>query len=191
MTALTVQDMTMKRLLKSLLFASAALLALPAAALARTRTRGPMALNLYGYEAWQPPTGALNRRLARRVDAAVAITDVTRQRFLAWAGVPAAQSHVLPCAVDLSCYSPGPAPAALVQRYGLAGRRVLMTLAESLFCQGRGDEARKYVEVAEPVATHRSHRPTTGQGKTFYYLGNWHQQHKRHAEAEQIGRAHV
>ena len=33
MTALTVQDMTMKRLLKSLLFASAALLALPAAAL--------------------------------------------------------------------------------------------------------------------------------------------------------------
>jgi tetratricopeptide (TPR) repeat protein len=62
--------------------------------------------------------------------------------------------------------------------------RVLMTLAESLFCQGRGDEARKYVEVAEPVATHRSHRPTTGQGKTFYYLGNWHQHHKRHAEAE-------
>lgn len=102
---------------------------LPAAALARTRTRGPMALNLYGYEAWQPPNGALTRRLARGVDAAVAITDVTRQRFLTWAGVPAAQSHVLPCAVDLSCYGPGPAPAELVQRYGLAGRRVLMTLA--------------------------------------------------------------
>jgi len=88
-----------------------------------------MALNLYGYEAWHPPSGGLNRRLARGVDAAVAITDVTRQRFLGWSGVPAARSHVLPCAVDLSSYGPGPAPTELAQRHGLAGRRVLMTLA--------------------------------------------------------------
>lgn len=102
---------------------------LPAAALVRWRVRGPVALNLYGVEAWQAPASSLHRRLARQVDAAVAITDLTRQRFLSWADVPSARSHVLPCAVDLSSYGPGPAPTQLAQRYGLVGRTVIMTLA--------------------------------------------------------------
>ena len=102
---------------------------LPAAALVRWRVRGPVVLNLYGVEAWQAPASRLHRRLARRVEATVAITELTQQRFLGWSGMVPARSHVLPCAVDLSSYGPGPAPEELAHRYGLAGRTVIMTLA--------------------------------------------------------------
>lgn len=102
---------------------------LPASALVRWRVRGPVVLNLYGVEAWQAPASRLNARLARSVDATAAITELTRQRFLSWAGTEAERSHVLPCAVDLSSYGPGNASTELLKRYGLAGRTVLMTLA--------------------------------------------------------------
>lgn len=102
---------------------------LPAAALVRGRVRGPVVLNTYGVEAWQAPASRLNRRLARGVGAVVSITELTRQRFLDWSGVTAARCQVLPCAVDLSSYGPGPAPVSLARQYGLAGRTVVMTLA--------------------------------------------------------------
>lgn len=102
---------------------------LPATSLVRWRVRGPVVLNLYGVEAWQAPASRLHRRLASKADEVVAITDLTRQRFLGWSGVAAARSHVLPCAVDLSSYGPGPAPVPLAQQYGLVGRTVIMTLA--------------------------------------------------------------
>ncbi len=102
---------------------------LPAAALVRWRVRGPVVLNLYGVEAWQAPASGLHGRLARSVESVVAITELTQQRFLGWSGVDAARSHVLPCAVDLSSYGPGPAPEELGRRYGLTGRTVIMTLA--------------------------------------------------------------
>ncbi len=102
---------------------------LPGAALVRWRVRGPVVLNLYGVEAWQVPASRLHRSLARSVGATVAITELTRNRFLGWSGMAPERSHVLPCAVDLSSYGPGPAPEELVQRYGLASRTVIMTLA--------------------------------------------------------------
>ncbi len=102
---------------------------LPAAALVRWRVRGPVVLNTYGVEAWQAPSSRLKRRLASGVEAVVSITELTKQRFLGWSGIAAARCHVLPCAVDLSSYGPGPAPAQLTQRYGLGNRTVIMTLA--------------------------------------------------------------
>jgi phosphatidyl-myo-inositol dimannoside synthase len=102
---------------------------LPAAAMVRWRIRGPLLLNVHGVDAWQAPSSRLSHHLAGRVDAVVAVAELTKHRFLSWSGVAAARCHVLPNSVDLSCYGPGPAPEELAHRYGLAGRTVIMTLA--------------------------------------------------------------
>ncbi|NLF17369.1 MAG: glycosyltransferase family 4 protein [Lentisphaerae bacterium] len=102
---------------------------LPTAVLLRALTRAPMAVVLYGIEAWQPPRRRLLRGCARRLDHAIAISTLTLERFAAWSGHPSSRSTVLPCAVDLSRFTPGPRPAERVAALGLQGRRVLLTLA--------------------------------------------------------------
>jgi phosphatidylinositol alpha-1,6-mannosyltransferase len=102
---------------------------LPLAAVAAARCRAPLLLIVHGIDAWQPTGRRLTDWLVRRVDACVAVSDFTRQRFLRWSGLPSARAHVLPNCVDLGAFAPGAKDPALLARYGLEGRRVLFTLA--------------------------------------------------------------
>ncbi|MCU1348757.1 MAG: glycosyl transferase group 1 family protein [Acidobacteria bacterium] len=90
---------------------------LPFAMLARQ----PPLLLIYGIEAWHP------HWLPPRLAALVSISGVTRERFQAWAnrGEP---SFLLPNAIDLSLYGIRPKNEALLDRYGLRDRRVLLTV---------------------------------------------------------------
>jgi glycosyltransferase involved in cell wall biosynthesis len=101
---------------------------LPPALLWRIRGTRPIAAVTHGVEAWAPPAGMLARRLAARADAYIAVSGVTRDRFVAWSKVDPAHCHVLPNCVDPSRFAPGPKSPALVARYRLAGKRVVMTL---------------------------------------------------------------
>lgn len=101
---------------------------LPLAAWVAWRQRARLVLALYGIEAWRPAS-SLRRRLLRRVDVAVSISEFTRRHFLAWAPITPERVHVIPCCVDVSRFGPGPARGELLARYGLAGRTVIMTLA--------------------------------------------------------------
>lgn len=114
---------------------------LPVAWLAARRQRAPLALVLYGIEAWRPHRSALVNRLARRVDEVVAISEVTRRRFFAWSGARG-PGRVLPVCVDLQAFSPGPKSPELLKRYGLGHNRVVMTL-------GRFSAAERYKGVDE------------------------------------------
>ena len=102
-----------------------------AAAIAAVR-RVPLLLVLHGIEAWEPPhggaRGALLRAGLRGVDTYVAVSAVTRGRFEAWAPVGAGRGLVVPNTYDGAAFTPGPYPDALAERYGLAGRRVVLTL---------------------------------------------------------------
>lgn len=102
---------------------------LPLAVLAAARFRAPLLLVGYGVEVWRPRGRMFERRLLRRVDWFVAISEVTLDRFLAWAPVSREQTAIVPPSVDASRFGPGPKPRALVERYGLEGRVVLLTLA--------------------------------------------------------------
>jgi glycosyltransferase involved in cell wall biosynthesis len=66
---------------------------------------------------------------ARRADAFVAVSDLTRRRFAARLGVPVERGTVVPNSVDVSDFGPGPKRGDLLDRYGLRDRTVLMTLA--------------------------------------------------------------
>jgi glycosyltransferase involved in cell wall biosynthesis len=88
----------------------------------------PVLLELYGIDAWQPTRSPLTNRLISQVDFFVSISEVTRQRFLSWSLLPDEKGFLLPNAIHLDEYGPGEKNPELLRRYGLEGKKVLMTL---------------------------------------------------------------
>jgi glycosyltransferase involved in cell wall biosynthesis len=66
--------------------------------------------------------------LTKRIRWVVAISDVTAKRFRSWVAPATQQLRVLPNAIHAEWYGPGAKSPALLARYGLAGKTVLMTL---------------------------------------------------------------
>ena len=97
-------------------------LAVPVAGLCRL----PLLLTLFGKEAWQPPS-LLSRSLTGRVDAIASISRITDERFRSWAVVRPEETTLLPNGIHLEQYRPGPKDPELLRRFGLEGKRVLMT----------------------------------------------------------------
>ena len=110
----------------------------PFAALAAQRAGVPWILLLHGIEAWGPPhwpatqsraMTALTLRAARTADTFVTVSDVTRQRYARRVGLRPEDGVVVPNSVDARSFGAGPKRADLLERYGLANRTVLLTLA--------------------------------------------------------------
>jgi phosphatidyl-myo-inositol dimannoside synthase len=93
---------------------------------ARLVTKHPL-LMLYGIEAWKPLRDPISNRLLRGVRGVVSISDVTRERFAGWSDYDG-PSPLLPNSIRAEWYGMRPKNPALVSRYHLDGKRVLMTL---------------------------------------------------------------
>src|ERR1043165_1590417 len=94
---------------------------LPVARMLRCKT----ALWIYGIEAWKPTRrGAA---LVRGVDGVASISEITCDRFLNWSCY-AGPSFLVPNAFHPERYGIRPRSEALVQRWSLDGKRVLLTL---------------------------------------------------------------
>ena len=85
------------------------------------------ALLVYGIEAWKPRRDRLRNRLAREAGAVISISDITLHRFLSWSSF-AGRTFILPNAIHLDEYTIAPRDPKLVARYGLEGKRVLLTV---------------------------------------------------------------
>jgi glycosyltransferase involved in cell wall biosynthesis len=83
---------------------------------------------LYGIEAWSPTRRMLVDGVAGRLDRYYAISDFTRRRFMQWSGVPEGQIPLLPNAIRNETFAAQSVDLQLVKRFGLEGRRVLLTL---------------------------------------------------------------
>lgn len=92
----------------------------------RMIARRPL-LMLYGIEAWKPLRDPLSNRLLRHVRGVVSISDVTLERFSGWSHF-SGPSLVLPNSIRAEWYGIRPKNQNLIARYGLDGKRVLMTL---------------------------------------------------------------
>jgi phosphatidylinositol alpha-1,6-mannosyltransferase len=82
----------------------------------------------YGKEVWEP----VAPRQLKALQQAQSIWTISRySRDLACAAnsLAAAKFHMLPCVVNGEIFTPGLPPPELVEQYGLAGSRVLMTVA--------------------------------------------------------------
>ena len=81
----------------------------------------------HGVEAWKPSRRPVTPLLLRRSRAIVSVSSVTRDRMLAWSHY-SGPTFVLPNAIDLGRYGIRPRRTDLVERYRLAGKRVLLTV---------------------------------------------------------------
>lgn len=100
---------------------------LPIAALLKKLTGAVLILEAYGIDAWQRPAGMRSRGI-EHVDLVIAISRFTREKLLAWSRIDPHRVRVVPNAVHLERYFQSEKPEYLVERYGLAGKRVLLTL---------------------------------------------------------------
>lgn len=90
--------------------------------------RLPYTVVIYGKEVWEPLPEREQRAL-RQADWIWANSRYSRDRACIANGLDPARAFMVPCAVDGDRFSPGPADPALVDAYGLANCRVLMTVA--------------------------------------------------------------
>src|SRR5262249_14683978 len=93
------------------------------------RLRGArLALIIHGIEAWIPSRKRLANWLARRIDAFVAVSKYSAERFTQWSKRSIDRAFILPNCVDLDRFQPHDPDAHLVGRYGLASSKVILTV---------------------------------------------------------------
>jgi len=107
----------------------------------RTAPSPPLVLIAHGVEAWRPHCSRWSDFLVNHIDALIAVSAFTRDRFLNWAPLENRPSFILPNCTDPARFRPGRKRLDLLQRYGLGGP-VLMTL-------GRLCSAERYKGVDE------------------------------------------
>jgi glycosyltransferase involved in cell wall biosynthesis len=101
---------------------------LPIAYFLRLWLRRPLLLIIYGIEAWQPSRNRIIDFCAKKIDNFISISEVTKRRYLNWTHIADKKGFILPNAVALEKFTPGPKNKSLLNRYGLRGKIVLMTL---------------------------------------------------------------
>src|SRR5262245_7325516 len=101
---------------------------LPLAWIAARLTRARLVLVIHGYEAWAPSSHSLSNLLVKRVDAFIAVSRYSAERFVGWSGVPSAHGFIIPNCVDLDRFQPHGRDSVLVNRYGLRGAIVMLTV---------------------------------------------------------------
>ena len=84
-------------------------------------------LVVHGIEAWQPLRSPIGRRLLHRCRSIVSVSALTLERLLAWSHYRG-PTYILPNTVHLERYGIRPRREDLVARYGLQGKRVLLTV---------------------------------------------------------------
>ncbi|MEY2565390.1 MAG: hypothetical protein QOH88_3583 [Verrucomicrobiota bacterium] len=89
---------------------------------------GSVHLIIHGIDAWKPSGKPLLKSTLKKLDGFIAVSHVTKERFQSWSGLRFDQGVLLPNCVNLGAFQPGPKSAALMERYGLEGRKTLMTL---------------------------------------------------------------
>ncbi|MBT5303801.1 MAG: glycosyltransferase family 4 protein, partial [Candidatus Scalindua sp.] len=100
---------------------------LPFAFLLKLRHRCPVIPLIYGVEAWTPTSRWIVNRLCGKVSAFISIRKLTARRFKSWAGINQAEFFYLPNCIDERQYGVAPKREDLIERFGLQGKKVVMT----------------------------------------------------------------
>jgi phosphatidyl-myo-inositol dimannoside synthase len=124
----------------------------PLATLLSKTTGTPLWLQLHGIEAWQRPK-LLQRWAAERSQLVTSVSRHTRRLYLGWANCRPEAVKVLPNTVD-ERFSPGPKPEALLERYQLHGKKVLLTVSRLAASERYKGHDRVIQAVAELHRTH-------------------------------------
>jgi len=117
---------------------------LPLSALLAKLFRMPMWLQIHGIEAWKKPS-PIFRWAAEQAIQVTAVSRHTRRKFLSWANIHPSRVRVLPNTIQKR-FTPGPKAEYLIERYGLQGKKVLLTVGR-LSAEERYKGHEKIIEV--------------------------------------------
>ena len=84
-------------------------------------------LFIYGIEAWKPLRDPLTNHIARHAGAIVSISSITLDRFVVWSQYEG-PVYIVPNSIRAEEYGIRPKNPEMLRRYGLEGKRVLLTL---------------------------------------------------------------
>ena len=115
--------------------------------------RARLWLQLHGIEAWERPR-LLRRQCAERADFVTAVSRHTRRRFLAWSRIDPHRVRVLPNTVD-PAFAPGPKPRTLVDKLGLDGQKILLTVGRL----ASGERYKGHDRVIESLSALKERHP--------------------------------
>jgi phosphatidyl-myo-inositol dimannoside synthase len=121
---------------------------LPIAYLCKLIAKVPLVLVIYGVEAWKPTQKPLVNYLTKKIDAFIAISELTKKLFTGWAHIDGNKGFLLPCSIDISSFGPGPGNAELRNYYGLNGKTVIMTMGRIM----AEERAKGFDEVMEVLS---------------------------------------
>lgn len=88
----------------------------------------PYTVLTYGKEVWDP-LPQLQRKALQQAAALWTISRYSRDRLCQANDIEPNRVRILPCAVEGQAFTPGEKPPELLEKYGLSGARVLMTVA--------------------------------------------------------------
>ena len=106
--------------------------------------------------------GRQRRKYLHKADAIVAVSHFTEQALQRLMGVPASKIRLIHNGVNIQRFTPGQRPQYLVDRYRLAGKRVIVTVGRTVPRKGADALIRALPEVLE--AAPDAHLLVVGEG---------------------------
>lgn len=100
---------------------------LPLAYLLSLRFKCPLVCVIYGVDSWTPNPHAVVNYLCCKVSAFISIRRLTSSRLKEWANTEDAVFYDLPCAVDTKVFKVLPKRQDLIEKFGLADKKVILT----------------------------------------------------------------
>ncbi len=94
------------------------------------------------------------RRYLQRADAVVAVSSFTRQALIEQMGVAPGKIELICNGTDVARFQPGPKDAALLARYGLQGKLVILTVGRLIERKGIDMTLRALPQVLERYPVH-------------------------------------
>ncbi|MGK7872016.1 MAG: glycosyltransferase family 4 protein [Xenococcaceae cyanobacterium] len=88
----------------------------------------PYTVLTYGKEVWEPLPNQ-QRKALQQAAGIWTISRYSRDRLCQANDIDPKKVQILPCVVDGNAFTPAPEPPALIEKYGLANAKVLMTVA--------------------------------------------------------------
>ena len=82
----------------------------------------------YGIEAWTKPANKWCEKACRRLDHFISIRRYTASRIIEWAEIEGCPWDMVPNCIDIGKYGKGEKNLELLARYGLEGKRIILTV---------------------------------------------------------------
>jgi phosphatidyl-myo-inositol dimannoside synthase len=151
----------------------------PLAALVRRLARAPLVVAVHGTDVWTRPASRLAYWSMKSTDLILSVSEFTAARMRGWLPAPQPRLVVVPNAVRLERFGLAPRAPDLVARYGLAGKRTIMTLGR----MAANERAKGFDEIIDIMPRMREQCPDL----VFLCAGDGDDRPRLEAKARDLG----